>query len=408
MGEGRGADVTEIFDYRADRDGTTPFQPPLRYQMLRDEHPISQVTMWDGSKAWFITRQKDVRAALADERLSADNRSPGFPLVSPGSETLTDRNPTFARMDPPEHSRQRAMVTADFTHKSAAHMRPRIQEIVDRLVDTMMAKSPPADLVAELAQPLAAQVMCLILDIPYKGQDFFQRVASTIPNHYVGQDRLDAASEELTRFIAGTLESKAKHPGDDVLSRLIVEQEAKGELARDDIIAMTRVMIVAGYDPAVHGVSLGLTALFFNPDQLAALRDDPALIAGGLEELLRYATNFHTGLPRVAIADTEIGGQQIKTGEAVLCYMPTANFDPEWFEDPETLNLRRKDSGNVSFGYGLHRCLGQHVVKIQMETVIETLLRRIPDVRLAVDLDQVRFRREAAVYGVYELPVTWG
>jgi cytochrome P450 len=399
--------MTTVFDYRADRGGKTPFDPPLRYEMLRDELPVSQVTMWDGSKAWFITRQEDVRAALSDERISADNRNPGFPLVSPGSETLTDKNPTFARMDPPEHSRQRAMVNADFTHKSVVRLRPQVQQIVDRLVDRILAKSPPADLVTEFAQPLAAQVMCLILGIPYEGQDFFQRVASTIPDHYAGQAKLDAASEELTRFLADLLESKAKRPGDDLLSRLLVEREGSGELTRDDILAMARVMLVAGYDPAANGIALGIAALFYHPEQLAALRDDPALIPGGLDELLRYMTNFHTGLPRVAVSDTEVGGQRIRAGEAVLCYIPSANFDPEWFEAPERLDLRKSNRGNVAFGYGIHRCLGQHLVKVEMEVALETLLRRLPNLRLAIDLDQIPFRQEAAVYGVSELPVNW-
>jgi cytochrome P450 len=224
MSEGRGTHVTDIFDYRAERDGKSPFHPPVKYQMLRDQSPVSQVNMWDGSKAWFITRRDDVRAALADERLSADNRRPGFPLLSRGSETLTDNNPTFARMDPPEHTRQRAMVNADFTQRPAARWRPQIQQIVDRLVDEMLAKSPPADLVGELAEPLAAQVMCLVLDIPYE-EDFFQRVASTFADHYVGQDKLDVASDELTSFITGILEAKAANPGGDLLSRLITLQE---------------------------------------------------------------------------------------------------------------------------------------------------------------------------------------
>jgi len=395
-----------VFDYRADRDGKTPFDPPPRYEDLRDEHPVSQVTMWDGSKAWFITRQDDVRAALADERISADNRSPGFPLVSPGSEVLTESNPTFARMDGPEHARQRAMVNGDFTHKSMVQLQPQIQQIVDGLVDEMLTKSPPADLVAEFAEPLAAQVMCLILGIPYKGQDFFQRVASTIPNHYADQEKLDTASAELTQFIADVLDSEAKRPGDGVLSRL-AEREGSGELTRDDIIGMARVMLVAGYGPTANATALGMAALFYHPAQLAALRDDPALIPGGIDELLRYLTNFHTGLPRVAISDTEIGGQRIRAGEAVLCYLPTANFDPEWFESPETFDLRRKNRGNVSFGYGLHRCLGQNLVRIQMKVTIETLNRRIPNLRLAIDRDQIPFRKDAAVYGVSELPVSW-
>ncbi|GAB3058427.1 cytochrome P450 [Micromonospora schwarzwaldensis] len=406
MSDGSGTDVTDIYDYRAERDGRSPFHPPVRYQMLRDQSPVSQVTMWDGSKVWFITRRDDVRAALADERLSADNRRPGFPLLSAGSETLTEDNPTFARMDPPEHTRQRAMVNADFTQRSAARWRPRIQQIVDRLVDDLLAKSPPADLVAELAEPLAAQVMCLVLDIPYR-KELFLRIASTFADHYVGQDKLDGASDELTDVIVDVLETKAANPGNDLLSRLITQHEANGELSRADIIGMTRVMIVAGYEPAVHGVSLGLAALFFNPDQLALLRDDPSLIAGGLGELLRYSTNFHTGLPRIAVGDTEIGGQPIRTGEAVLVYLPTANFDPQWYDDPDSLDMRRTNAGNVSFGHGLHRCLGQHVVKIEIEAVLETLLRRIPGMRLAVEPDQLPFQREAAVYGVSELPVTW-
>jgi cytochrome P450 len=407
MGEGRGSDVTTVFDYRADRGGKTPFNPPLRYEKLRDEHPVSQVTMWDGSKAWLITRQDDVRAALADDLISADNRSPGFPLVSPGSETLTDNNPTFARMDPPEHSRQRAMVNANFTHRSVVQLQPQIQQIIDRLVDDMLAKPAPADLVTEFTQPLAAQVMCLMLGIPYKGQDFFERVASTIPDHYAGQEKLDAASEELSQFFAELLESKAQQPGDDVLSRLVVEREANGDLTREDVIAMARVMLIAGYDPTANGIALGVAALFYHPEQLAALREEPALIPSGLDELLRYMTNFHTGLPRAAIGDTEIGGQQIKAGEAVLCYIPSANFDPDWFEEAETLNLRRTNRSNVSFGWGLHRCLGQHLVKIEMEAAIETLLRRIPNLQLAVEPDQIAFRKQAAVYGVSALPVSW-
>jgi cytochrome P450 len=395
--------MSVVFDYRADRGGRTPFDPPLRYEQLRDEQPVSQITLWNGSKAWFVTRQEDVRAALTDERISADNRRPGFPHMSPGSEELTAHNPTFVRMDPPEHSRQRAMVSGDFTHKSVMQLRSQIQEIVDRLLDGILAVSPPADLVADFAQPLAAQVTCLALGIPYPGQDFFDRVSSTIPNHYAGQTKLDAANEELTQFLADLLERKAKQPGNDLLSRLV----ADGELTRDEAIAMGRLLLVGGYDPTSTVIAIGFAALFFHPDQLEALRDDPSLISGGLDELLRYLTIHHTGLPRVAVKDTEIGGQPIRAGEAVLCYLPAANFDPDWFESPNTLDLRRGNRSNVALGYGLHRCLGQHLVKVEMEVAIETVLRRMPNLRLAVALDELRFSQETALYGVHELPVSW-
>jgi cytochrome P450 len=297
------------------------------------------------------------------------------------------------------------MVHGDYTHKAVAQLRSQIQEIADRLVDGMLAKHPPVDLLVEFAQPLAAEVTCMTLGIPFPGQDFFSRVSSTIPNHYAGQEKLDAANDELTQFLADLLEHKAGRPGDDLLSRLVSERS--GELTRDEIIAMARLLLVGNYDPAAIAIAMGIAALFFHPEQLAALRDDPSLISHGTDELLRYVTIHHTGLPRVAVEDTEIGGQSIKAGEAVLCYLPAANFDPEWFEAPETLDLRRRGSGNVSLGYGIHRCLGQHLAKLEMEIAIETLNRRIPDLRLAVELDEVRFSQETALYGVYELPVSW-
>src|SRR5947208_1801250 len=143
-GDGGRTDMTEVFEYQADR-GRTPFDPPPRYERRRDENPVSQISLWDGSKVWLITRYEDVRAVLGDERFSANNLRPGFPLVSPGSEALTQGNPTFVRMDNPEHGRQRAMIAAEFTSKRAAELPPHIQEIDDRCADDMLAKSRPGD-----------------------------------------------------------------------------------------------------------------------------------------------------------------------------------------------------------------------------------------------------------------------
>jgi cytochrome P450 len=398
--------VTEIFDYQADR-GKTPFDPPPRYEQLRDENPVSQIGMWDGSKVWFVTRDTDVRAVLGDERFSADNRKPGFPLVSAGSEKLTEDNPTFGRMDPPEHGRLRGMVAAEFTTKRAVALRPLIQQIVERLADSMLAKSPPADLVAEFALPMPSQVICVILGVPYEDHAFFQKCTAGIISQRGDEAAIEAASEELSRFLAELVESKARRPGDDMLSRLVVEHERRGELTRDDIIAMARLLLVAGHETVSMQVALGTAALLYHPTQLAALRDDPALIPGAVEELLRYLTIFHTGLPRIAVSDVEIGGQRISAGEAVMCFLPAANRDGERFEAPEMLDVTRNSRSHLSFGFGLHRCLGAPLAKVEMEVAFETLIRRFPTLRIAVDFDQVRFRQKMLVYGVFELPVTW-
>jgi cytochrome P450 len=396
-----------VFDYGADRDGKTPFTPPSRYEELREKCPVSQISMWDGSKAWFVTRQKDVRAVFASELMSADSRTPGFPLVSPGSESLVENNPTFARMDAPEHPRQRAMVNAEFTNKRANELRPQVQRIVDELVDKMLAQSPPVDLFKEFAEQIPSQVICLVLGVPRKHRDYFQSLVNTICDHHSGEAALDDANEKLTRLLADVVESKAKQPCDDLLSRLVVERESSGELTRDDIIAMARVMLTAGFETSGSVIALGMAALFYHPTEMAALRNDPTLMPGAVDELLRYSTVNHTGIPRAALGDTEIGGQRIKAGDGVLAYLPSANFDPEYFSDPETLNVRRKTRGHVAFGYGPHRCLGQHIARVEMEVAIETLLRRIPNLRLAVDLDRIRFRLSTSDFGVYELPVSW-
>lgn len=398
--------MTEAFDFQADR-GNTPFDPPLRYEQLRDEHPVCQVSMWDGSKVWLITRYSDVRAVLGDDRFSADNLKPGFPLVSAGSEKLTEDNPTFGRMDPPEHDRLRGMIAAEFTKKRAVAMRPQIQQIVDRVADNMLAQSPPADLVTEFALPIPSQVICLILGVPYADHGFFQECTAGLINQRGDEATIEAASEELSRFLAELVESKARRPGDDLLSRLMVERERRGELSRDDLIGMARLLLVAGHETTSMQIALGVAALLYHPEQLAALRDDPALIPGAIEELLRYLTIFHTGLPRVALSDAEIGGQRIGAGEGVMCYLPAANRDGERFEAPEVLDVTRKSGSHLAFGFGLHRCLGAPLAKVEMEVAFETLIRRFPTLRLAVDFDELRFRQEMLVYGVFGLPVTW-
>lgn len=398
--------MTSVFDYTFDR-GEKPFDPPPHYEELRDKCPISQIDMWDGTKSWFLTRQADVRAALADELISADNRNAGFPLVSPGAETLTEENPTFARMDPPEQTRLRNMVTADFTNRRIAGLRPKIQQIVDEVTDEMLAKPAPADLFTEFAQPIPSQVICLILGVPYSDHEKVQRMGTTMINHGVGEEALDANSAELTQFFTDLVESHARQPGDDLLSRLVVERERTGDLTRADIIGMARVMLVAGFETTAAMIATGMAALFQHPEQLAALREDPSLIPNAVDELLRYLTIFQAGLPRVAVGDTEIGGQKIKAGEAVLCYLPSANRDPSWFEDPNALDVRRRNTGSVAFSFGPHRCIGQSLVKVEMEAAFGTLLRRCPNLRLAVPFDEIRFRHEMSIYGVAGLPVTW-
>lgn len=397
--------MTECFEYRDDR-GKTPFDPPPRYEQLREERPVSQVSMFDGSKVWLVTRYADVCAVLADQRFSADNQKPNFPLFSARSENLTQDDPAFVRMDPPEHGRLRGMVASEFTPKRAEAMRPLVQQIVDRFVDGMVAQSPPVDLVSQFALPVPTAVICQLLGVAYEDHGFFHECSATMMN---GADEaaIDAASVEMTRFLAEVVEKKAKQPADDIISRLVVEQERRGELGRDEVVSMARALLIPGYETTSMMIALGVAALLYHPAQLAALRDKPALVPGAVEELLRYLTIVHTGLPRIAASDAEVGGQHIRAGEGVVCYLPSANRDGERYRNPEVLDVTRSKRANVAFGYGLHRCIAQWLARVELEVVLETLNRRLPTLDLAIGFDQVSFRQQMLVYGVFELPVTW-
>jgi cytochrome P450 len=400
-----GPDVTEVFDFAAER-GACPFDPPPVYERLHAEQPISQMRLWDGSAMWIITRHADVRAVLSDERFSADNARPGFPRLTPAAEALTEDNPTFVRLDPPEHGRLRGMVSPEFTMKRALELRPRIQAIVDAFADRMAAHAPPADLVTEFAFPIPTEVICLILGVPYEYSERFQKCTAVMTSVEASEAEVNAASETLTRLSAEVIEAKAAHPDGDLLSRLVAGERA-GELTRDDVIAMARLLMDSGHETTAMMIAYGALALLQNPEQFAAVRDDLSLVAGAVEELLRYLTVIHTGVPRVATADVEIGGHRIRAGDGVLCYLPTANRDDERFEAPDRLDVRRKDRGHLAFGFGIHQCVGQALARIELQVALETLIRRFPDLRLAVPLEELRFRHSMFVEGVHELPVSW-
>jgi cytochrome P450 len=175
------------------------------------------------------------------------------------------------------------------------------------------------------------------------------------------------------------------------------------------VAVMGMLLLIAGHETTANMIALGTLALLEHPDQLAALRDtdDPKLIAGAVEELLRYLTIVHSGRRRVAVEDIEIGGQLIRAGDGVIFANEVANRDEEAFADPDRLDVHRDARRHVAFGFGVHQCLGQPLARVELQVVYGTLYRRIPNLRLAVDLDQVPFKHDGLVYGVYELPVTW-
>ena len=398
--------TAQIPDYPMARAGRCPFDPPPQLRDLQRAAPIAPVRVFTGT-SWLVTRYAEQRALLTDPRVSADMNRPGYPhTVAIGNRG--DVSPGFIVMDDPEHARLRRMVTAPFAIKRIAAMRPAIQQIVDRLIDELLAGPKPVDLVEAFALPVPSLVICELLGVPYADHGFFQANSRRLVNRTTGGEERGDAFRALHAYLDGLLAEKIAHPREDVLSGLGGRVEA-GELTRSDAAGMGVLLLLAGHETTANMIALGTLALLEHPDQLALLREsgDPRLVASAVEELLRYLNITHNGRRRVAIEDIEIGGRTIRAGDGLIMANDIANRDPDAFAEPDRLDLTRDARHHVAFGFGVHQCLGQPLARLELQVVYGTLYRRIPTLRLATALDRIPFKHDGAVYGVYELPVTW-
>jgi hypothetical protein len=402
--------MTETLHYPVQRQATCPFDPPAELGKLRAAEPIAPVRIWDGSTPWLITGYEDQRAVLADPRFSADAARPGYPYSTASLKQRRAESPAFITMDNPEHDRHRRMFTRDFMIKRVEALRPRIQSIVDGMIDDMVAQGPPADLVRALALPVPSLVICELLGVPYSDHEFFQQRSRLMVTRDGDPALSIKASNEVSAYLTELLKAKDANPADDLLSRLVVDQVRPGTITLKQAADAGLLLLIAGHETTANMIALGTLALLRNPDQLKIVResDDPAVISGAVEEMLRYLTIVHNGRRRVATEDVEIGGQLIRAGEGVIVANDAGNRDPSVFAgDPDQLDVLRDARHHVAFGYGIHQCLGQPLARVELQVVYGTLYRRLPNLALAVPFEEIPFKHDMLVYGVHELPVVW-
>jgi cytochrome P450 len=397
-------DQAETPVFPAARAAGCPFDPPPAIRALQEQAPLARVRLWDDSTPWLVTRYAEQRALLADPRVSSDISHPGYPSPVPMRNGVI----SFILMDDPEHARLRRMVTAPFTIKRVEAMRPGVQKIVDDLIDDMLAGPTPVDLVQAFALPVPSLVICQLLGVPYADHDFFQDNSNILINRDAAPEKRTAAAGRLSEYLDKLIAEKLDNPGEDLLSGLTARIKA-GELSRQDAAQMGVLMLIAGHETTANMIALGTLALLEHPDQLALLResDDPKLVAGAVEELLRYLNITHNGRRRVALEDIGIAGQVIRAGEGIILANDIGNRDPDVFPDPDRLDVQRDARRHVAFGFGVHQCLGQPLARMELQVVYSTLYRRIPTLSLAAELNELPFKHDGSVYGVYELPVTW-
>ncbi|MFF5362747.1 cytochrome P450 [Streptomyces scabiei] len=395
-------------EYPLARPTACPFDPAPEYRNWLQVPGPQRVQLEDGTPAWVVTRYEDARAALSDPTVSAYALNPGMPPLIRQMATKHDEV-SFVRLDDPEHARHRRMVTADFTIKRAEKLRPRIQRMADEHLDKMIAKGAPADLVKDYALPIPSTVIGLILGVPDTDNEFFEAKSQQILDLSLTREESAAALSQILAYIEELMDRKEREPEDDLISRLMTQRVATGEISRSQIPAMVLTILVAGHETTASMIALSTLTLLQHPDQLARLRDtdDPALIARAVEELLRYLTVADNAVVRVATQDISIGGRLVRAGEGLIINPLLGNRDSSFTADPDAFDIDRNARGHLAFGYGVHQCVGQNLSRVELSVALPTLLRRLPGLRLTVPVEELSFRAKANFYGVERLPVEW-
>lgn len=384
--------------------------PYPHYHRLRKIDPVHRSPLG----FFVVSRHADVAQVLRDRRFGKD--FVGRMTRRFGPEVMQE--PVYRSMshwmlqqDPPDHTRLRGLVVQAFTARRAEDMRPRIQEIVDQSLDRV-AERGHMDLMADFAVRLPVTVICEMLGIPEEDHEMIRsgareggRLLDPVPLSRAEIDAANAYNLASGEYFRSLFELRRRQPGDDLMTQLVQAEDAGGKLSNEELIANIILLFGAGHATTVNLIGNGLLALHRNPDQLRLLQRNPSRIGNAIEELLRYDSSVQlTG--RTALEDIEVGGVAVAKGESVLCLLGAANRDPAVYRDPDRLDITRANIRPLSFGGGIHFCLGAQLARIEGEVAIATLLRRFPSLRLD-DQEHADWRQTFVLRGLNKLPASW-
>jgi cytochrome P450 len=394
--------------------------PYPAYGWLREHSPVHRTTLPSGVDAWLVTRYADARQALADARLSKNpahhsERAHVKGKVGIPGERSADLMTHLLNIDPPDHTRLRRLVSKAFTPRRVAEFAPRVQELTDRLIDGF-AKAGEADLIHEFAFPLPIYAICDLLGVPAEDQDDFRDWAGMMLRHtkagHGGGPRggVARAVKKMRAYLLELIHRKRADPGDDLISGLIKASDHGEHLTENEAAAMAFILLFAGFETTVNLIGNGMYTLLRHPEQRAALQlalaeGDTALLVTAVEELLRYDGPVEVATWRFATEPLTIGGRAIATGDPVLVVLAAANRDPARFESPDALDLTRRDNQHLGYGHGIHYCLGAPLARLEAQAALATLLTRLPDLALAVEPSELRWRGGLIMRGLRTLPV---
>ena len=383
------------------------------YANMREEQPIYPIMHKNGSRSWLITRHEDVLAVLKDPRFTKNYlRVADDEYISQLTEVDRFMTNNLLALDPPDHTRLRALVQKAFSPRLIRAMRPRIQAITDSLLDAVQDQGQ-MELIADYAFPLPIQVIAELLGIPTEDKEKFRHWSGiVIRPHRTKESRLADVPElqAFLAYLADISEQRREDPREDLLSALVQAEEAADRLSEIELYSMLMLLIVAGHETTVNLIGNGVVTLIQYPEQLALLRANPSLIAAAIEELLRYDSPVESSTDRFALEDVTIGGQHIAHGDHVLVIIASANRDRASFgEKADDLDIMRAENPHVAFGHGIHYCLGAALARMEGAIAIGSLLERAPNVRLALPMEELRIRPSVSdlLRGYREIPICW-
>ncbi|MDN0201131.1 cytochrome P450 [Streptomyces sp. S.PNR 29] len=386
----------------------TGFDPADELRRLTAGRPVTRIDGdpgADGRPVWLVTGYHEVRQVLGDHVRFSTRRRFGTRTGASGDDWRPDEAiGQLMDYDPPEHTRLRKMLTAEFTQRRTRRLEPRIQAIVHERLDAMERVGPPADLVRHFADPVPGPVLCELIGVPRDDQaDFLRRCHAHLAT--AGRQERAAAGTAFTRYLSALITRARKNPDDGFLGMLV--RDYGDEFTDKELRGICVLLMLAGLDNISGMIGLGTLALLQHPDQLERLRAEPAELDRALDELLRYLSVPHAPTPRTALEDVTVGGQLVRAGETVVCSIPLANRDPALTEEPDRLDLARDPVAHVAFGHGVHHCLGAALARLELRIAFTALLDRFPRLRLDIPAQDVPFRVLSTAYGVLRLPVTW-
>ena len=363
------------------------------FATVREQGAVHSVTLADGHAAWLVVGYEEARAALNDPRLSKDMQAALATSGGVVAEGLP--GPALARhmlvVDPPDHTRLRRLVSAAFSVRRTEQLRPRVESVVDDLLDRIAAAGPDArvDLVASFAFPLPFTVICELLGVPEADREALGRELIALlgptgtPDEYA---RAKKASDLVVAMLGALVETKQRTPGDDLVSALILARDGDERLDQRELLSTIFQLIVAGHDTTTSLIGNSVVALLRHRHTFDALRSSPEKIAAAVEEFLRYDAPVPHSTFRYTIEPVEIAGVTIPAGAQVIVCLAAANRDPARFRDAELLDVDREDLRHLAFGHGIHFCLGAPLARMEGQLALGALLRRFPELRLAVPL----------------------